>query len=426
MPENTNIQSPMVQFQFGKWEDYKDLNSWSAGTIYVTTDEQGIYFSSDGQKPIKLGNIIVYDNLKDFTDDTKPPYNSEVFYYITESNALIKYNGTKFIQLNKSYDEDIALINSIIGSSTDAANADSLWGKINGVSNTATNAQTNAAAAQATATRAEGKADANTDEINTIKELLGDGTGEIGDSIITKIQAIEDNIDSIEDIIGEDNNVSGTILSNIKTLKADVTNYSSIINNIPITYATKDEVTTAKTEAVNSAKGYTDGKITDLIGNDSSTKDSNTIFGAKKYADNLATNINSNIKGITDQIGNLANIMNFRGVFDSLQDEDLNNPVNGDVIIVDSLEYVYVKPDENSEGAWEAFGAVSTTESRFSSIENRLLALDQDEIDENGEALKGKVPQLESGLSQLERQVTNMNTTYNNILTWQPFQVNQN
>ena len=110
------MANPMVQFKFGTYTGFKGLTSYEAGTLYVTTDEQGMYFAKDESTAIKLGNIITYNSLKDWNDNTKPPYSADVFYYITDSNALLKYNGTKFVQLNKDYGTDVSDIRTAIGS----------------------------------------------------------------------------------------------------------------------------------------------------------------------------------------------------------------------------------------------------------------------------------------------------------------------
>ena len=79
-------QNPMVQFKFGEYSGFKGLTSWDAGTLYVTTDEQGMYFSKDGSKPIKLGNIITFATLSDWKNAVTPPYSADVFYYIANDN----------------------------------------------------------------------------------------------------------------------------------------------------------------------------------------------------------------------------------------------------------------------------------------------------------------------------------------------------
>ena len=155
----------MVKFKYGSYEGFKGLTSYDAGTIYVTTDEQGLYFAKNNvDKPIKLGNIITYDSLSDFNENTQPPYSADVFYYITNGNMLFKYSTSegKFVQLNKDYGTDVKDIKDVIGTKEDEATIDTLWGQIN-------KAQAAAAGAQSTANEGLGKATANAGEITTIK-----------------------------------------------------------------------------------------------------------------------------------------------------------------------------------------------------------------------------------------------------------------
>ena len=103
-----------VNFRQGTYNGFSALTSYEAGTFYVTTDEQGIYLATSESKAIKLGNIITFATLNDWQNATKPPYSADVFYYIENGNALIKWNGTQFVQLNKSYDGDVAALQQAI------------------------------------------------------------------------------------------------------------------------------------------------------------------------------------------------------------------------------------------------------------------------------------------------------------------------
>lgn len=103
-----------VNFRQGTYNGFSALTSYEAGTFYVTTDEQGIYLATSDTKAVKLGNIITFATLNDWQSATKPPYSADVFYYIESGNALIKWDGSKFVQLNKSYDGDVAALNKAI------------------------------------------------------------------------------------------------------------------------------------------------------------------------------------------------------------------------------------------------------------------------------------------------------------------------
>lgn len=97
----------MAMLNFKKGE-YKSLPAWSAateGTVYVTVDEQAMYVDL-ADKRIRLGQIVTYDTKQAFVEyvnQTPPPYSTEAFYYIAdETNALLRWNGTKWIQINST------------------------------------------------------------------------------------------------------------------------------------------------------------------------------------------------------------------------------------------------------------------------------------------------------------------------------------
>lgn len=96
----------MLNFKYGA---YSNLPSKiSNGTIYVTTDEKAMYVDLNDNR-IRLSQIITLS-----THDWKqlpPPYSKEAFYYLTDSNALLKYNGdgtsaTGWVQINSTAEID--------------------------------------------------------------------------------------------------------------------------------------------------------------------------------------------------------------------------------------------------------------------------------------------------------------------------------
>lgn len=461
------MANPMVKFRFGEYAGFKALTSWESGALYVTTDEQGIYFSKDGNAPVKLGNIITYDNLKGFTDATKPPYNADVFYYITDDNALLKYNGTKFVQLNKDYGDDVAGLLAAVGSKEDTvATKETLWAYINKAQSTADSANTlastaNTAAgnAQTTANNALAKANANAGNITTINSNIGTINGEIDDlqaivvsgansnaklreaieanataasnaqtkanqaytlaeqadgkadtnageisTIKGNITTINNNIDEVEGDISDINTAigsdseSGTIKGRIKANEEAIAANGSAISTIQSTYATKTYADQKASAAESAAKSHAESQVaaakTELIGTEV-TGNTSTIKGVKKYTDEQISAVNTTINTLKNDIGNLSNIMNFRGTFTST--DAVSNPVHGDVIIVNGVEYVYVKADASATGVWEEFGAATANEARFVAIEEaaealeaRVTALDKTD---------GRVAVLENGLS---------------------------
>lgn len=470
--------NPMVQFKFGEYSGFKGLSQYDAGTLYVTTDEQGLYFAKDANTAIKLGNIITYNSLKDWNENTKPPYNADVFYYITDTNALLKYNGTKFVQLNKDYGSDVSSILTAIGATTDTVEAGktSLWAKINeakatadaastaastadskaqaarNVANSAldkanangasintinsnintingniealqgivvtgdnsndklraaitengtaiTTAQNKANSAYSLAETADGKADKNAGDITNINNAIGndDTTG----TLKGRIKANETAISNINTAIGNDN-TADSIKGRIKANESAIAEHGTAITNITNNYATKAYAEREADAAETAAKEYADTEIgkakTDLIGTEV-TGVTNTIKGVKKYADEQIGIVATSVTTLSNQIGNLSNIMNFRGTFEST--DEVTNPVNGDVIIVNGVEHVYVKETTEATGRWEEFGAASANAARFEAIEERVTALDKAGTGEIA-LIKGRLDSAESRLTDTE------------------------
>ena len=475
--------NPMVKFKFGNWTGFNGLNTWEAGTLYITTDEQGIYFSKDGTKPVKLGNIITYDNLKNFTDSTQPPYNSEVFYYITDSNALIKYNGTKFVQLNKDYGADVEALKEAVGEKSDTvATKETLWAYINKAQATADSANTAASNSSSAASAAQGVADSalakaneNAGNITTINGSIGTINGKIstlegivvdGDNSNAKlreaisanataastaqtkandaytlagtadgkadanaldIETINENIEAITDDItvleGAINEISeslglgdvtgGESLSaRLKDVEDKADANATTISTIQSTYATKAYAESEADAAEAAAKSHVDTKIgeakVELIGTEV-TGNTSTIKGVKKYTDEQIATVNSSISTLQGQIGNLSNIMNFRGVASSFN--EVSEPQNGDVVVINGVEWIYVGSNndhDDTKDGWEPIGDVTATGERLTQIESAATALTTRVTALDGEG--GKIATIESGLSTANSNIA-ANTT---------------
>ncbi len=153
-----------------------------------------------------------------------------------------------------------------------------------------------------------------------------------------------------------------------------------------------------------------------VIGDASSTKDTDTIKGAKEYAKNYTDNhtiattahtkaqvglgnvdnksvntikteftgtvakdntgfvtggaVHTAITALETRIGNLTNVMNFRGVFDKV--ENVTDPVDGDVITMRASgdEKVYYN------GAWSDVGAASASSAAIGALTTRVTTVE--------------------------------------------------
>jgi hypothetical protein len=83
----------LLNFKFGQYANLPSTKS--AGTVYVTTDEQAMYIdlpnshdSGAELKRIRIGDIIVKNSAR----DAQPPFAEDAFYYFVEENALLRWS----------------------------------------------------------------------------------------------------------------------------------------------------------------------------------------------------------------------------------------------------------------------------------------------------------------------------------------------
>lgn len=98
MADNLNL----LNFRFGEFGNLpQDL---SAGTVYVTTDEQAMYIDlpdKDGTLGrLRIGDIIIKESVR----TSEPPYSEGALYYFAAENALLRYSNNKWVQINEATD----------------------------------------------------------------------------------------------------------------------------------------------------------------------------------------------------------------------------------------------------------------------------------------------------------------------------------
>ena len=102
----------MLNFKHGSYKNlFNDDGSYKValnnGTIYVTTDEKAMYVDLDNTR-IRLSQIITLDTYD--WQQLPPPYSTEAFYYLSDSNALLKYTPKgEWVQINSTSELSSAL-----------------------------------------------------------------------------------------------------------------------------------------------------------------------------------------------------------------------------------------------------------------------------------------------------------------------------
>lgn len=228
--------------------------SYSEGTFYVTTDERALYLDVDGSTRIRIGDFQEFANLEALQDNTNP--STTALYYVTDLNVLAKWNGSSYVQINLDTGatsvEVVGDGNAVTASSYDPSSRKLTLTK--GVT-------------FATPTDVDSKISAKVGEIEgTVKAYVDEKTAGIAsESELTELKermtTAEGDIDALEELVGE-TAVATQIDNKIAAL------------NLANTYEAKGAADAAKTAVIGTAE-------------DASTTD--TIKGAKKYAEEKAT-----------------------------------------------------------------------------------------------------------------------------------------
>ena len=109
----------MLKFRRGTYAQIKDA-PLANGTIYIATNEKAMYVDTATER-IRIGDFIRVDTVKDIT----PPYSESALYYVEADNALLKYDGTNWKQVNGTDDirtelssvkGEVATLKSTVGS----------------------------------------------------------------------------------------------------------------------------------------------------------------------------------------------------------------------------------------------------------------------------------------------------------------------
>lgn len=95
----------MLNFKFGQFGSLPSTKS--AGTVYVTTDEQAMYIDLPKSHEanaeltrVRIGDIIV----KESSRDAIPPFSEGAFYYFVAENALLRWHNGDWKQINSVAD----------------------------------------------------------------------------------------------------------------------------------------------------------------------------------------------------------------------------------------------------------------------------------------------------------------------------------
>ena len=241
----------------GLYNEFKTkvLDSVNAieGALYFTEDEGGLYLGRSDKTVVRIqGTVHQYETLTDFTTNNRPPFSTDIVYFIADRDALIRWNGQAWVQLNTPAAASAQMSSDI------AQNKEDIRNLISNLSTLSTTVADNKTAIEGTVSgidtrlkTAEGEIDILQEQIatkveqsvfntlsGTVKEL-GDAVTDIENNYVenntfnTTIESINANIEEINDALGLGNGtVDNTIASRVAALESDnSTNKTNISNN---------------------------------------------------------------------------------------------------------------------------------------------------------------------------------------------------
>lgn len=227
-------------------------STYAEGTFYVTTDERAIYLDVDGSTRIRIGDFQEFATLQALQANTNP--STTALYYITELNVLAKWNGTSYVQIN--LDTGATSIEVVgDGNAVTAASYDPATRKI---------------------TLTKGATYTTADDVDS---AIGLAIGELGNKEgDTPYANVKDYVDT---------KIADVVAGSIEGLGA---------------LASKDKVAESDLEATLATK--INGKAN--VGTADDTSDMDTLKGAKKYADEKAAAVQTEVDALEAKVGTVS------------------------------------------------------------------------------------------------------------------------
>ena len=186
-------------------------STFAEGTFYVTTDEPGLYLDISDSQRVRFGDFQEFDSLSALNANTNP--STTVLYFVKDINCLAKWDGSKYIQINRdtgmvsvevvgdgnvitaaSYDEatrKLTLTKGITAATVSEVDTkiDTKVGAITGTVKDYVDEKTTGIATDAALTELQTAVDGNAQAIDALELLVGETAVET--QIDTKIEALK-------------------------------------------------------------------------------------------------------------------------------------------------------------------------------------------------------------------------------------------
>lgn len=241
-----------TEFKTKVFDPENNIKNAVEGALYFTEDEGGLYLGKADKTVVRIqGTVHQYDTLKDFAEGTQPPYSKDIVYFIADKDALVRWNGSAWVQLNtpaatsaqmaadiKSNAEDISGLSDNLSDLTDtvAANKEAIEATVAGIDGRLTTAEGAISTLQgeivlkATQEDLEKLAETVTAQGDLIAGITEDYV--TNETFNTTVEGINADIKEINDALGLGDDATGTIANRLGALEADnVTNKENIAAN---------------------------------------------------------------------------------------------------------------------------------------------------------------------------------------------------
>ena len=417
------VTKPGVLFKKGNIEQLRNLitnNRGTDGTFYLAENEQNLYFgTSTGEIKRIQGTVVSYATLTDFNNDVTPPYSTDLIYFIANKDALVRWNGTKWIQLNataESVNKAIEDITTAIGTLEDgvAANAAAIEQNQKDIAQNKADIATKAANSDLTAlagrvTVNEGAIAANAAAVATKAEQA---------SLDATNDAVSENAKDIKDL----QELADTLATQeaLNDLDERVAAAESTIKDHTEQIATK-----ASIESVESLEDRMDAAEEGIENNATNIQNNLNTFNEYKTANNKrVTDVEGRVTAAEGKITDLTNNKADKGTVSELSTKV---DQNADAIKQNASDISTNKADikknadaialkANNADLENAVGRVGSLETRMGTAETNITNLTRDKADQSSlDAANDAIADHETRLGNLVKKDTELQQSITNL-----------
>lgn len=365
-----------------------------AGAISFTTDEPAIYLDVQENGEVvrkRIGDLIVYNTAAELIAEGNTAVNGTVgswsktaLYYVVESNALLKWTGTKWKQINSVSDVEAEFneLDKIINGDPSVEGDTGLVGRVSTLGNEMDAAQADIEALE----KAVGSVPTNSNLYDLLQEEISRSTNK-DTAHDTSINDHETRIDNLETTVGDSTKGLVKDVADNKTAIQNNANAIVQINDVNngILAQAKADATT-KANAAQSAAEATAAA-------DATSKANKALDDAKAHTNTEINKVKETLEGLTNEDIEIKKSItaNAKAIADEASRADAAEKANAKAI---SEETTRAKAEEE-----RLAGLISGLDSAYKTADSNL---------------DGKITELNNTLNEYK---TNQETEHTNIRT---------